>query len=354
MTPSLKQAVRRRGYRERTQAPQRAHVYKTLEKKRGWRERSIRYRRQQKLIQHLAEKARTRNPAEFSCKLLNASQIGGGVDGLKSKRAGLVALAQRDAEDASRKTPGAAAQALAELGRRASASVLVSERSQRRLQRQTRAAKDALEEASRRARRLLMLKEQTLRRRLKKQATLLAADCGARVSRSVGGSSASRHKFFEDDSETDSEASVSNAAVETAEAPPPAEGAEPQGHSSSGEESDNPWFARAQGVDGGEQEDSSGASAREASSSEEEDSQQEEDFQHLGGGEEPSSRARPKAEELLRLEKTLKHTQRLRLLNERLERQSEERSRGRRRSIRVAHEDGHTTKVSKWFFERKK
>ncbi|CBZ53769.1 conserved hypothetical protein [Neospora caninum Liverpool] len=156
-----KNLIQRRAYRERTQDARRSHKYPFLEKKQDWKVRSRRYKTQQRLIAHLAEKARTRNEEEFSFRMLKAKQVGGGVDKLKGKSAGQTFLL----------TPEQAAFSKA-------SAQLVSRKGQEKVQERRKGRRRREEEALRYDQKLVDLKRQTLRKRIEKTLTHAAVLAG--------------------------------------------------------------------------------------------------------------------------------------------------------------------------------
>lgn len=330
MSGPLQQLVRKRGYRERGQATHRAHKYKSLEKKRDWQQRSRRYKRQQELLQHLSEKARTKNPNEFNCKQLRAEQIGGGIEGVKSKNAGLVRLARADASAAfAAHSPAAAAAAAAEVLRTSALSSLVSKRSASRLKETKKQLAKAQEKAISGAAALLQLKEQILRQQVKKHAALLGRGF-------VKGGRSNKHILLESDTEGDSDAQEETRQEQQQQQQE--EEAAARGESDASEsESDSEcrWLQMAKKPRRQRPSAAATGSPIESSESEGED-------------------AGDSAEAYQQMQKALLHAQRLRRLQQQLQQHRDEQKGGRRRQVVVRDSDGKETKTTKWFLERKK
>lgn len=326
MAGPLQQLVHKRGYRERKQAAHRSHKHKTLEKKRDWQQRSRRYKKQQKLLQHLSEKARTKNPNEFSCKLLRAQQIGGGVDGIKTKNAGLVRLARADAAAAfAARTPAGAAAAVEEVLRTSALSSLVSKRSASRLQQTKRQLKRARESAASGAAALLQLKEQTLRQRVKKQAAALGRGF-------VKGGKPNKHILLDKGQEDE----CSETEKTTLLGQQQQEGAKDEFSDVSESDSQCRWLLMAKTRR--RQPEPAPAEKNKSSGGE-----------RTSEGDVPDS-AKPYQE----MHKALLHAQRLRRLQQQLQQHREEQKGGRRKQIVTKGKDGKEIKCTKWFLERKK
>ncbi|XP_022588873.2 U3 small nucleolar RNA-associated protein 11 [Cyclospora cayetanensis] len=332
MAGSLQQLVRKRGYRERGQAAHRTHKHKTLEKKKDWQQRSRRYKQQQQLLQHLSEKARTRNPNEFCCKLLRAHQIGGGADGLKSKNAGLVMLARGDVAAATAaRSPAAAAAAAAEVLRTASRSSLVSTRSAKKLQHTKKQLVKAQEKAASGAAALLQLKEQTLRQRVKKQAVTLGQGF---VCTQAGRQHLILHTDSEASDSDEAEGNTSQQMQRKAAAESMSDSSESDSECRWLELAKKPRQQRIAAMTVVEEMDGEVDSKSEQSESEDDRKEGEAAYKQMHSA--------------------LLHAQRLRRLQLQLQQQRDNQKPGKRRQVVVKGTDGKEIKTTKWFMERKK
>ncbi|KAL8272976.1 hypothetical protein Esti_003144 [Eimeria stiedai] len=324
----LQQLVRKRAYRERGQVAHKAHKHQFLEKKKDWQQRARRYKQQQQLLQRLAEKARTRNPQEFSCKQLRAQQEGGGSQGLSSKNAGLVRLARADAAAAAAaRSPAAAAAAEAEVLRLSSRVSLVSTRSEERLRETRKQLLAAKERAAATAAALLQLKQQTLLQQVKKHAAVLGAGFGKACSHKPRS-----HVLFQSDTEGDSDSDKEKPQQQQQQR----EEKDASLWDQSESDSECRWLQMARKKRHTPRAAAAAAAAAAAESSD-------------------SDGPETAKESYERMQSSLMHAQRLRRLQQQLQQHRDEQKKGRRRQVTVRDSvSGKETRCTQWFLERKK
>nr|PIM01290.1 Utp11 [Toxoplasma gondii COUG] len=342
-----KNLIKRRMYRERLQDSRRRQKYPFLEKKQDWRVRSRRYKTQQRLIGHLAEKARTRNAEEFSFRMLKAKQVGGGVDKLRSKNAGQTFLL----------TPEQAAFAQ-------SSAQILSRRGQAKIQERRKGRRKREAEACRLDQKLVDLKRQTLRKRIEKtltHAAVLAGQADPRGGQSVSLEDSDGDARGRARAETESE--LEDQSEEEAESGEEAESEGEQETESEGEEETESeeegrcrWLSRQRGgqTKTEEEGDSSSASDGESSDADSADfgSSDEEPLQSRKADKKKAGANLAPRTWLESLEQDTLHARRLSKLAAKLQLKSDLAGKGRRKLVSAGHSGAPS--VYKWATERKK